>query len=184
MSNENLGESTPPVNDKADVVAKKIESLTGHAGQFITRGELIAALRGLFEELTDERAGENRENAPGRPPIVVPAVESRRPVRRRTTDAECKAEDARAIQALVALEMQTGKLPSVVAVCKLSGIGRGILYKPGRFPRFHEIYEDRKKAHEKEAAAAKIKSNHDYKNRGYRTTGGGLEAIDFDDDDE
>jgi len=88
--------------------------------------------------------------------------------------------EASAIQWLIAIELKTGKLPTVAAVCKASGVSRGVIY---RMRKFVEVYNGRREYHanlkrlERLPDSGRIGS-------GFRTTDGGLEAIDAFNDDE
>lgn len=173
MSSENVGDSTPPCQASVATLADFFAGVKGDTGQ------IVAMLRELIDRLTDHAAKADLAG-PAKPPsggeqdvrqMDRPAVPDRKP---------WEVREAQAIQWMVALELQAGKLPTVRSIAQHSGINRGVIY---RMDRFLQVYADRKAhyARTKVSKRAKPAASH---TRGFRTAGGGVEAYSPGRDDD
>jgi len=88
-----------------------------------------------------------------------------------------ESREALAIQWLVAFELQSGKLPTVTAVAKAAGINRCVLYS---MKRFVAVYQSRKGERDRLMKLGKLPDSSGLR-RGFRTEGGGVEAVDHAD---
>lgn len=190
MSNANLGDSTPPVNNKAPAgsanseigiegllatiseVGGKVTSIDGGIAQ------LVQLLKLLIEKLTDHEAAIRRQAAEAaKPPIVVvppkPAPVARKQSSRQATKI---ARETLAIIALHDVGPDLHKIAEVVAAhhgqCNF-----GSLYRYERFMRFYEEARERMKLER----SGKIVPNAGVVPKGFQTLGGGVEAVDSGD---
>ena len=178
MSNANVGDSTPPCQPNIDSLAKFFATVPGDVGT------IVALLRELIDRLTDHQARE----AMAKPPIggeqlppaepVAPSPIDRQPHGMIATDQPWEEREAIVINWLVSLELNAGKLPTVREIAKRSGLNRGVLY---RMDRFRAIYADRKEFYASQRRAANVRVRGPVR-RGFRTAGGGVEAIDDGDE--
>lgn len=97
------------------------------------------------------------------------------PVKPKPPRESFESREALAIQWLVALELQSGKLPTVATIAKFANINRGVIY---RMRRFVDVYNSRKGERNRLAKLGKVRGPGGDVRRGFRTEGGGVEAVD------
>lgn len=164
MSNANVGDSTPPCQAPVDSLAQFFAGVKGDTGQ------IVALLRELIDRLTDHSAKppSSGEQVTETTPATSAPQQEQRPERK-----PWDVREAEVIQWLVALELQTGKLPTVRSIAQHAKINRGVVY---RMDRFLQVYADRK-AHYARTKVSKRAKPPIGGVRGFRTAGGGVDAV-------